>query len=112
MNDGLKSVGVLILLAVGAAIWQWPRLHQWQIEGDLRDYARATRRADLSLNEKEDVLNSIQHLEDRLAEGQVVGFFRWRYADESVRDLIRGIDHDRAVLIVRELRRVESKMDE
>jgi len=117
MTDGVKtfvqSVAVLLVLVTGGGIWQWPRLHQWQIEGDLRDYARTARKSDLVLHQKEQLLDAIDRLQDRLEQGETIGFFRWRRCDEAVRDLTRaGITSDEVKLIVRELHRIESKLNQ
>jgi hypothetical protein len=104
---GITTVAGLIL-----AVANWQTINRWNIGGDLRDYARTVRRSQISVTDKEKLLDVIERLEDRIGDEQI-SWLDWRRHDDTLRDILRfGIQPEEVRLVERELQRVEKRLGE
>ena len=102
----------MILVFAGAAL-TWSSWSRFKIDCDLTDIARDIRRSTLVLKEKEQLLDQIEAIEDRIDTGATVSLYAWLRSNRAVRDMLRtGVTPENARLIERELRRVESRLVE
>ena len=103
---GFASVvlGITLLLVVV----NWHILTKFKAGVDLWYLARAVRRSTLLLQEKERLLDVIEHLEDRLDGKRSIDLLRWHRHAEAMQDMLNeGIVGDEVRLIERELERCE-----
>lgn len=106
-NKGIVAGGIILLVLW----WSWSSIVSGVIRGDLEDYARQVRFADLPLYEKEKVLELTDDLEDFVDDGRRVGLLRWRRTDAVVRELLMGgLNEEKARLIERELKQVQREI--
>ena len=109
----INAAAALLIFVVAGIALTWSTWGRYKVGCDLEDYARATRQSFLPLNDKQRLLGQIEVMEDRLDGGGTVELHYWRRSDRAVRDMIRtGITSESALLIERELRRVESRFAE
>ena len=112
MKESLFSV-LLVLAgsAVALVAWNWEALTDSRFRNDLQDYARTIRQSDLSLRDKERLLDEVDSLEDRYHRGERIGFSEWRRTNAAIRNMLRGaIEDDQVRLIQRELQRAQGRM--
>lgn len=108
LENLIAGVASLLFVAIAVLFWQWSAIVGHIVRSDLQDYARASRKADIPLVEKEKLLDQIEALEDRLDAGESIGYWRWKRTDGTVRELLKGgISGDKVRLIERELGRIE-----
>ncbi|NQU24003.1 MAG: hypothetical protein HQ567_22195 [Candidatus Nealsonbacteria bacterium] len=107
-----QALAGFIVLAAGLVYWQWDWIVAWDIKSDLDRYASEVRQSECTLEQKEELLDEIDSLRDRLRDGETTTKSRWSECDDAVRDMCKhGITADEAVLIVRELRRVKKDVN-
>ena len=91
----------------------WSSWSRFKVGCDLTDIARDIRRSALALKDKEQLLDQIEAIEDRIDTGATLNLYAWLRSNRAVRDMLRaGVTPDNARLIERELRRVESRLVE
>lgn len=114
MTDGARTVvqtlTVIVVLAIGCIWWNWDWVSARSIRSDLNEYSRSVRRSMLDLEDKTKLLDEIDSLKLLLQDGATVS--QWGETDEAIRDLIRYIDDDDAILISRELKRARREMEQ
>lgn len=98
-------------LVIALAVYNWGTISNYRIASDLRDYARYVRKATIPLSEKEQLLDVIERLEDRLVDDQQIGWFEWSRHNETVKEILHGgLDSDKMRLFERELLRTEKHL--
>ena len=113
MRFAIHTAAILIVLLIAGALLSWSSWSRFKIDCDLGDIARDIRRSALTLKDKEELLDEIEAVEDRIDAGATVSLYAWLRSNRAVRDILRtGITTDNAHLIERELRRVESRLVE
>ena len=113
MRLAIHTAAILIVLLIAGAALTWSSWSRFKIDCDLTDIARDIRRSTLALKEKEQLLDQIEAIEDRIDTGATVSLYQWLRSNRAVRDMLRtGVTPANARLIERELRRVESRLVE
>ena len=113
MRLAIHTAAVFVILVFAGAALTWPSWSRFKIDCDLTDMARDIRRSALALKDKEQLLDQIEAIEDRIDTGATVSLYHWLRSNRAVRDMLRtGVTPENARLIERELRRVESRLVE
>jgi hypothetical protein len=113
MRFAIHTAAILIVLLIAGALLSWSSWSRFKIDCDLTDIARDIRRSALALKDKEQLLDEIEAIEDRIDTGATVSLYQWLRSARAVRDMLRiGVTPENARLIERELRRVESRLVE
>lgn len=107
----LRTVGGLLVIALAVLLYYWTSLPGLVIRHDMREYARQVRASSLPTAQKVELLDRIDALSDKMEAGSRIAFLRWLETNRAIRELLEDeLNEDRAVLINRELRRVEERL--
>ena len=113
MRFAIHTAAVFVILVFAGTALTWSSWSRFKIDCDLTDIARDIRRSSLALKDKEQLLDQIEAIEDRIDTGATLSLYAWLRSNRAVRDMLRaGVTPDNARLIERELRRVESRLVE
>jgi hypothetical protein len=111
MEKTLQYIGVALVVGTVVLVYQWSAITGYWIRCDLRDYAHTIRHCECSIQEKEQLLDQVEKIEDNLQRGRCIGWLRWRETDLVIRDLLQGgINSDKARLVIREFKRLERNL--
>jgi hypothetical protein len=107
-NVTSRVLGITIVALV-LLFWLRGAIVATLIRSDLQDCGQAVRRAEITLADKERLLDRIEFIEDRLNQGDPLGYLRWRRTASVIQGMLEdGIHGDEARLLERELDRVEN----
>jgi hypothetical protein len=90
MRFAIHTAAILIVLLIAGALLSWSSWSRFKIDCDLTDIARDIRRSALSLKDKEQLLDQIEAIEDRIDSGATVSLYQWLRSDRAVRDMLRA----------------------
>ena len=107
--DSILTALVIVVLTVVAF---WSTICRFGIDCQLNGYAAEVRRSNISLAEKERLLDLIEGLQGRLEQGGQIILVSWLKHDHTLRQILGdGIVGDEVRLIERELNRVEMEFE-
>ena len=113
MRFAIHTAAIVVVLLIAGAALTWSSWSRFKVGCDLGDFARDIRRSTLALKDKEQLLDEIEAIEDRIDTGATLSLYAWLRSNRAVRDMLRtGVTPENARLIERELRRVESRLVE
>lgn len=108
-----QALGVATAITVMLAVSNQSSIKRIVIETKLRSYASAVRQSNVTLADKERLLEVVERLEDRVYNGQRIEWLRWSGHEEAIDQLLKkGINADEVRLIERELQRTEHDLKE
>jgi hypothetical protein len=106
------ALGVIAIAFVVAAL-NWSSVCCLGIRHDLYHMAKQVRKADLSLHQKERLLDRIDGIRERVRHGRPPSVISWVEVNYSIEDMLDGgLRDDEPRLIERELDRIVNEIDE
>jgi hypothetical protein len=106
------ALGVIAIAFVVAAL-NWSSVCCLGIRYDLYHMAKQVRKADLSLHQKERLLDRIDAIRERVRHGRPPSVISWVEVNYSIEDMLDGgLRDDEPRLIERELDRIVNEIDE
>jgi hypothetical protein len=103
------STVAIISVALMLAAINWSLISAAWIKIELRSWAGAVRQSALVIDQKEQLLDDIDRIEDRVRDGDYPEFVAWLECRQALNEMAReGISPDEGQLIRRELRRLEA----
>ena len=112
LNRLIQITSIVLSALLLLVILNWNFLTKLQAGIDLRGFARVVRKSTLLLQDKERLLDVIEHLEDRVDLEESIDLVRWWQHAQAVDDMLEsGIEGDEVRLIERELDRSEKDLE-
>jgi hypothetical protein len=108
-----NSIVAIISVAVMLATINWPSISAVWIKIELRSWARAVRQSEIGIDQKEQLLDDIDRIENWVRDGSRPAFVPWLECRQTLNDMAQeGISADEGRLFRRELRRLEATVKE
>ena len=109
----VPEIAASVAAAAAVAIFfGWPIFHRWNVKSDLRDYHRAVRESDCSLESKLTLLDHVDWLRDQTDQENTVSGFQWIEFDDIVREMLNdGVTDHEVTFLHREFRRLRREFD-